>query len=421
LVDERLELVVANNKSELNVRIAQDLYDELHQAGKQQGGHFQDYVSEIFQRHLESRRAGLDGPITPAKLEHITALLADTVTRQLKKDSRWAMDVVLQAKFHLPGESVFGERIGHYSKEKERIANQFSAWLVNRITGKQHGKKKICLVIDGGSTLYWVFRALGEPLKALADRDPAAAKCLSILSINLPGIEAYMSFAQANRRGQNPEELLSQVVPCHILSGRVEPRYSAVAVENPVQALKDYKAANPDVTFIGLVTGNWIRIDRQGSSPIPLWRDKEQGEFKRGLVAICEEIYVVAPLAKVFVSSIGDINKHLGRARKMASEYRDVPEALQRKKFLRLVTTSRALGTLLREHSTKVQAKVNASDDVTGDSVADGRFSEIGSLMFPFADLRSDLSKETQLQWECPHDGTIEPDFLKWAYGIKDH
>lgn len=408
---------------QLNVRITENLWAELHKLWKlwNKAGHFNDFVVEqILDSYIRARTSG-DSGSSPDNLDHITDILVEAVAAELKRDNRWAAEVLLQARFHLPGESVFGDRAGHYSKEKEHIAIQFSAWLVNRIRGRylKHNRQ-VCLVIDGGSTLYWVLRKIGAPLSSLKVEDVAAAQRLSFLSINLPGVESYMSFARLDKRGNDPDDLLSRTISCNILSGRLEPRYAAVAVESAYTSLEEYKARHPGTVFIGLVTGNWIRVNHPGSSyPVPLWRDEEQGQFKRGLIHICEEVYVVAPLAKVFVrKSIREINSWLTKVRPQSTSYSDVDEAHERMRCLRLVSTCREPDTLLREHSVAVETILDARCEIDPEK-SDAEFADVPSLLFSFPDLNKATPVKKQVEWECPHPGTNTPGFMNWAYQVK--
>lgn len=119
----------------------------------------------------------------------------------------------------------------------------------------------------------------------------------------------------------NPSNRYSDLaIKCHLLPGVPLPIYSTVTGLETNEALERLrKKAGDNAFFIGLVTGNWIRLRRSDPPcPVPLARGLGHRKFKQVLINQSDEVYVVTPLGKILVKVPPDeVNKPWDTARKI--------------------------------------------------------------------------------------------------------
>ena len=236
--------------------------------------------------------------------------LSKNISELLAKDTRWASEAMERAKLGTHGQTVFGERVGHFLDEKKFLAEHFTPMLLARCARLSGKDRHIYLLIDSGTTLHPFFTTLGAAVVSAKEHGEEWVENLEIVTNNLPGVEALIDSGRRNPR--NRFSLLE--VKCQLLPGEPLPVYAAVTGESTEQAVRWLKRTRNDSYFIALMTGNWIRIRSRGlRCPIPLARGKGHLDFKQTLVECANETYVVAPLGKIWArADLSHINSSLG-------------------------------------------------------------------------------------------------------------
>jgi len=381
----------------------------------------------------------------PLKLEEVQSAVAAGINRLLLESRNWVDDAVLDLQLQKNAESIFGERIKHYQREKERLAEQFIPLLLDRVHRILAGRRKVALVIDSGTTTYFAFRQLAQELVERCQRENSRFADLAIITNNLAGVDSYMTCSRLNQftpNGRSASTTLSEFIACKVLTGRVLSKYAALTGIDTELALEKQKerliaggttkhldrAKEPSLggvtqpgepVFIGLVVGNWIRISDDGRHPIPLARDHEEHrhvEFKKKMIEICDELYVISPLGKLFVGkSFQEVQHGLGMVSR--KDYRDVTIPPDKEKAMKLVSTSRSGGNLLSNHSRAVSTYGKRPDDeIRKRFIAETEIEKVPSLLFPFADLPE--NKSDQIPIEFPHEDTRTSPFVKGFFAV---
>jgi hypothetical protein len=132
------------------------------------------------------------------------------------------------------------------------------------------------------------------------DEDWIKRRQLKIYTNNLEGATAFMKFGRASERDSYAELLLD----VHILPGIPLATFNAVAGDETEAALRNLRRKYPETYIIALLTGNWVTLEsesREDSRPVPLARGDKHLSFKKELVNQADEIYIVAPLGKMFL------------------------------------------------------------------------------------------------------------------------
>ncbi|MBK6903896.1 MAG: hypothetical protein IPH04_14130 [Saprospirales bacterium] len=167
------------------------------------------------------------------------------------------------------------------------------------------------MLIDSGTTLYHLFQRLGEAFVDAKYREEPWINNLKIVTNNLPGVDSLMEIGRTN-----PKDRYSPLaIDCMVLPGNPLPVYSATlgkATIKNLEGLKGQSNSEKDI-FIGLTTGNWVRIRRTNPTcPLALARGDGHLEFKQALKSSWMKC-VVAPLPKIFVyTPLDKINKAWG-------------------------------------------------------------------------------------------------------------
>jgi hypothetical protein len=154
--------------------------------------------------------------------------------------------------------------------------------------------------------MYWFLRYLPMTLKKAIDANPSGMdvwKRLRIVTNNLSGIEVFMTECALHTLKSGT--LVSDIVSCYVLPGKILPVYEAVTGPDSNAALRKYREDadrefGDDHAVLGLLTGNWLRLtEEQFSSdgkripsvPVPLARGAGHTEFKQTLIQTCHEVY----------------------------------------------------------------------------------------------------------------------------------
>ena len=358
---------------------------------------------EIFEAEREALRSEADN------LRGLSNKLAAMVTAKMSTDTHWASEALERAKLGGFGKTLFGERVGHFTAEKEQLAEQFLPLLLERCHHLLNsGKRHIYLLIDSGTTLYPLFQQLGRAAVRLRENQQNWIDGVRIVTNNLPGMESLMDVGR-----RNPNNRYSDLaINCQLLPGVPLPVYSAVTGELATAALADLKAGadtEHDV-FIAIVTGNWIRVRRTPPlCPIPLARGTGHREFKQALIDCSDEIYVVGSLGKLFIEQpLEDVNraldldeKHVDPEKQPYGEV-NITDVVARQ--VKLVTTSRAAGRVLHPLSDRVQWALSYAGDRELQRFPNAIMPDVPHLFFPFSPRLANWYEE--LRMEFPHEAT---------------
>jgi hypothetical protein len=438
-----------------NFDAPQDLAKRIEAAPKKNKAEFFRRAVEDYLKREEEDRTGQkeDAPseVPPKRLGEFQRDLIESVTSNLRDYTEWTKQTILDLQLVLEGESIFARRVDHFRSEKRHISNAIVPWIVKRIlffAGQGH---RVYLLIDSGTSLYWVFRRLEQGLKEQLKQGEEKQKLLrriTILTNNTAGAYSYVSASniESLEGKQRPTPVLADYVKCHVLGGEIVTRYAATLGPETVAALRREKerAMNGEgsVKFIGLLVGQWVRIDEDTPHrPIALARGYGQSEFKRELILISDEVFLISPLAKLFRLPYDDIKDGLGKD-SSDSVYVDVGQAIkeddwqdgdrrefeERSKTIKLVTTLRSPSKM-----NPAQALGNFSSAIHGlygnrylkrlsDELAEEpNFSSLPHLYCDF-DLPGTPTEQCEI--EFPHvpavgesgSGHVSMDFLREAF-----
>lgn len=331
--------------------------------------------------------------------------LSKNISEALAKDTRWASEAMERAKLGTHGQTVFGERVGHFLDEKKYLAEHFTPMLLSRCEKLTEKYGSVYLLIDSGTTLYPFFATLGAEVVRRREGGEDWIEKLEIVTNNLPGVEALIDSGRRNPRNRfSPLE-----VRCQLLPGEPLPVYAAVTGDNTRDAVGWLKRTNPKSYFVALMTGNWIRIRPKGvRCPIPLARGKGHLDFKQVVIESANETFVVAPLGKIWVrAELSHINASLG----LQGNHRDLDKQRydevtidedDKARHVKLVSTSRGSDRVLSAlyHQLEIALQLEQNDDTYDFATAD----EPNHVLLGGFDEKlspNDWSKE--LETEFPH------------------
>lgn len=361
------------------------------------------------ERERKERKEWLDRETI--RITRLSDEIGEQVADKLKKDVKWASESLERAKIKPRAQSLFADRIGHFRDEKKFLADSFVPHLLSRCKTLVGEGFKVYVVIDSGTTLYSFFENIGRETVRCYENKEAWINNLFIATNNLPGIDNIMESGRISP-GNRYSDL---AVKCHLLPGVPLPIYSTVTGDETNEALERLKKnAGENAFFIGLVTGNWIRLRRNDPPcPVPLARGLGHRKFKQVLIDQSDEIYVVTPLGKILVKVPPDeVNKALGYSEENTAPdrkpYHEVKIDREKAKFVKIVTTSRNSNRILHQLSQTVNI-------VIGDeNICNGLVRPLTlpqHLIFPFDDLPDKEFQEFEV--EFPHPHTRKDDFIK--------
>lgn len=331
-----------------------------------------------------------------------------TISNEVTKQLRTEMTTFLM-NFAPQSKSLFEERVSHFREEKQFLANHFITPLLNRCQEYVERGKQVHLIIDSGTTLYPFFKKLAEAsLRAYANRE----KWIDNFFIETNNIHGIIMLMDSGRVNSN-DRYSPLAINCDLLPGTPLPVYSALTGKKTIAALQQLRGeVGQDAVFIALTTGNWIRLRRSmPSCPIPLARGIGHLEFKRALIDFSDEIYVVTPLGKVFIGvPPGDVNTALGFDEKHLAPdrqpYYEVNISDEKAANIKIVTTSRELGCVLSEQSTKVRTLLGVDTLAINEVLQEfykKPIAESPHIIFPFGDIPNDWYLQTEAEFPHPH------------------
>lgn len=379
----------------------------------------QDLLEKKFKAEEESREKKQDWlEAQQMTLEEMSLNLSEKIASELRKDSRWASEALERTKLGPYADTLFGERKNHFRNEKELIAQKFVPVLLQRIKWlleESDNPRTIYLCIDSGTTLYPIFRNIGLETAKAYHQNEKWINSLTIVTNNLPGIEALME----NGRTNPGDRFSSLAVKCKILPGSPLPIYSAITgkeTEIALQAIKD--DAGESAVFIGLTTGNWVRIRKSNPRcPVPLSRGGRHPEFKQSLIKACQEVYVISPLGKIFANmSKLEVNAMLGLDPNSIEESK---KAYKEAKIdnvcadrVKLISTRRKQTRLLGSLGSYLNGQLQAKE-IDGDNkeFIEASIGKTHHFQFSFDSLPMD--EYLQMEVEFPHPYTRKSKFTE--------
>jgi hypothetical protein len=350
--------------------------------------------------------------------------IANSIARHLQENQDWINEVILDSELYREGESVFGDRIDHFLEEKQFLAARFTPWLLKRVLWHLKQDRSVIVVVDSGTSLYWIFRQLGPQLLSLIPKEPLLEK-LVLMTNNIPGVDYYMTISRLKPLtlpGSPGKVRLSDYVICKLLTGTVLTKYAAVNGRDTEIELRLQRKHARDAVFIGLLAGNWIHLHSpEPHYPSPLASGRDQVPFKKKLIDICDELYLPVPLGKIFLSSnVEEINRRLSNREGRDEErdpYGDVPVSEDKKHRIKLISTTRPSGQLLYTHSEVVRKIYLGRPGSTYDSFVSSEIQKVPAMLFHFDGL-ANRSLAEQLEIEFPHGYTRDPDFMKEYFSV---
>jgi len=152
----------------------------------------------------------------------------------------------------------------------------------------------------------------------------------------------------------------------------------------------------------------------------------EQGKHlkaKNKFVECADEVYVVSPLGKVFVTSEARVNQAMGLQGTYGDPeeepYKDVFVNDEKAKIVKLVSTAREQDTLLHDHSVSVRASLGQPgiELPSVDLFAAAEPADVPHLFFAFPPSVRTYYEELEL--EFPHSRTRVPSVLN-MFQVKD-
>lgn len=331
-------------------------------------------------------------------------VLAMAVAQELQRNIEWAKKAIVKGLVG-GGADIFGFRTDHHAKEKDFLADQFQKWLIKRVAALSKSTR-VCILVDAGTTLWWCMRALATAFESFLTISEELRPV--IVTNNIPGMEAYLAHYRSSHALQTPVE-------CRTLPGALASGYASIVGAEAQAALKKLKETDmPKAHFIGLVGGNWNRV-MSGSYPIPLASSPAHRAIKDTFIQVCDEVYIVTCLAKIFVNAeskdVNELLKSAGLGRPTNEDkptYEDVPIQQAKASALRLVTTARPGERLLSQHSAAVLSALRVTGDEDLDNFAESSdLSAIPHLLWLF-DPGNDRAQE-RLE-EFPYLNDQHPD-----------
>jgi hypothetical protein len=393
------------NPKQLTVRLSEEEAEALGEAIHARGVTSINRLTADLLSEWANTGKGLEGDTRRSLAEGLVA----AVTETLRRDVTWAKHAINAASLSIPRESVYYARIGHFHAEKKALAESFVPWLLERINYHIELGKKVILLVESGTTLKALFDELGPRLSKIK-LDSWRGR-VEIITNNFPGAESY----EAHGRESGSESLdtnagkISDIIPCHLVPGRVLGEYEAVVGPEALDYLTA-KTTTSDAVLIGVVVGNWVMLDGSPLRPIPLARGWGHRELKEAVIRASHEVYLISPLCKIFLRALKEFNADF--VVPPDEEYRlvDVPTPSR----FKLVTTFRGLRTsIVQGHSKTVRRSLCGEQgrEDTYDAFVTRQIEDIPHLFFRF-DEHSESSEESQKHAEFPHDKTRTEEFL---------
>jgi hypothetical protein len=435
---------VKEKKVLLTVHVTRKARDQFKTSVKNHRKDMSEVAEQLMRMWIEKHST--DPGRERVQLDQAAEILARAVCTQLAQNHRWATEAIIDAGMGLPGSDVFDKRTGHFSLEKQECGREFARWLLHRVVHFLNQGKKVFLVCDSGTTIFWFLKTLGEAIseyfkctdeprsQALPSITGDKLTGLTVITNNIPGAEAFVTYASEHTLSVSSKEAhISDLVECRLLAGVLLPEYVALTGEDTNHDLEALwkriisQRIKPTPVFIGVATGNWLSIEHFEGIALPhlLARGRGHGPFKKKLLDVCDEIFVLAPLGKIFLKSVDALNTKLHYSQ-TASEphlrsYEVVPMPPGKAEAIKLVSTYRdRISSILKNHSSDVRDALGrfADNPEQQQRQASMPIPKVDHLLFRF-DHFSEEPPETQTEIELPHPQTRSAEFKKEFFSIR--
>ncbi len=374
----------------------------------QEGKFKQDELERTdWQQWLERERIELSKMYGP---------LSSLISSDLIANNTWAIEAIEKAKLGSYSQTLFGDRSGHFYEEKKVIASRFVPLLLSRCKHliEERGKK-VYLIVDSGTTLKPLFKLIGSSTVQASENKEQWIKKLSIFTNNLPGVQSLME----NGRPHPKNRYSGLAIDCHLLPGVPLPVYSAVTGQETEEALFNLRKLSEqtkDAIFIGISTGNWIRIRKTPKRcPVPLGRGEGHLTFKQAVLDVSDEMFVISPLGKIFANAS---NKAVNRLLKLSTQaidperkaYDELEVDDNKAGTIKLVTTSRKENRLLQSLSIYLLGQMDLNERIDDKKFVTDDIGKTADIAFMCDDLPNEdyLERNT----EFPHIHTRNDEFI---------
>ena len=343
------------------------------------------------------------------------------------------------------GANVYSGRIAHFNDEKQELGKRLAHFVIRRSFGFMKKGRKVVLLCDSGTSVFWFLAALGEAINKHCRSNKKRVlkpKDLVIVTNNIPGAESFICYASSHNVPQpSGESSISDLVDCRILAGTFLPEYGAHAgrdteldLENYAKQIKggklDERRRNPGPAFLAFTTGNWITIKGPDGSALPYYliRGNRHRAFKEKLLQVSDEIFAIAPLGKILPEvSVTDLNQYLhyslDKDNPRQEGYEEIPTPANKAGVTRIVSTIREKQSVLRDHSAHLCKKLGQyivldPSNKKARGQACGFIAEKTHLLFAF-DKFCNETVQTQLEIEFPHQLTRNDRFKREFFSIQ--
>lgn len=280
------------------------------------------YTRKLYQKKIE--HAEIDKEISLIKLEHlkkesqlkekvlqevnlITNQISSDISSQLIADQKWLDKFLDETGVSYSG-SIFGGRVRHFYYEKRILAK----YAIERINSYLiDSDKKICLLIDSGTSMYPVFYEIVDCLKR-SDINKLWKENIYIITNNLPGIQFLMKHCK-----EYPNDLSGLGINSFLLPGKPLPAYAAITGKETEVWLDKidtfletvWKCDTSEYKIVSFITGNYFVPKVRGAREyLPVARGEGHVEIKTKMVEKSNEIFLLAPLMKFSFAEVELLN-----------------------------------------------------------------------------------------------------------------
>ena len=396
-----------------SIRIERTLLERFQELVAAEGKSMNEVIVDSIQKYTDvQRQPSPQRDQTEVNAKEVAQTLARNLFAVLTKDTSWADNIIRSTRLSWSG-GLLHRRMDHNALEKEFLGDKFAAWLARRIESILVDEP-VSLFVDAGSTNVYACRHLWDHLSIMSQEKRGTS--ITIITNNEPVAEGFAWRKQAGHFGT------ATSIECRLLGGRIEPEYGALVGEWTEDRLTRLKNASPrEGRYIALAAGNFVRLSKERPSyPIPLVRGTDQKPIKDLYVSM-DEVFLIAPLSKLFLHTTAEINEGMGFALD-AEQWDEQPYAEvtvdESKNRIRLFTTVRRTSNrLLRPHSVAVCTRLDLEDrDVDEEPNPTLALNQIRHICYLFEEHVKAAPPKDELLIELPHGRTRNQAFRQRFY-----
>jgi hypothetical protein len=391
------------------LRLPATVHDEANRQALSRKISLNTLISDAVTAALADNSIGGDRTsLAQSSEDQLIDILASSVAEHLRHNPSWAKTIIRHAQLRWPG-GVLQTRMADYALEKRFLATKLSAWLGRRILHlMDHEKLDVAIMIDAGSSNLWFCRFLWNHLAQISTT--VRRSKVTLITNSVPVAENFSEQCELGRFAGHT------TIRCELLGGTMQPRYGAVVGPITQANLKEY-SKEARTKYIALSAGNFVRLETgQPSYPVPLIRGEGQKEVKELYIKTAHEVFVLAPLGKLFLKGTDQINKQLklsNQSKQIGSQpYEAVNIDDQDRAKLKVVTTKRnSSKSILSRHSSVIHALLQS--DPSGESTPTGDINSVRNFCYEYDEHINGKTPEEQCEIEFPHKATRGEQFMK--------